>query len=353
PVGWDSDGQWPGVPYYILDGSAFAFSIVKDTPAEVSVRVTSPKDARTGIQFERTYHVFAGTTRVTVDQVMKNVSPRRIRWSIWDAVQYDAADASAPSKPNPALDMYIPINAQSKFARGYDVVYGDARNPSYQVGDDGRILRVHYDYRAGKVLADSSSGWFAVVNGQKNTGCVETFQFFSAMEYPANASVEAANEGPGTISRGPFFQTLPDDPAKTPYFLEAGVLSPVKALDPDEQYEFTVHWSPTSVTNPVVDAVWAGVVSRPLSAVVRGSQITLDGVFGVFVPGSLVANFYSPVGEITGEQTLQPVDPRRVVRLGKTIDLPANSYRVSVFVRDRQGENAGYLGNVIMKTNGE
>ncbi|MGH9397152.1 MAG: DUF4380 domain-containing protein [Terriglobia bacterium] len=353
PEGWDSDAEWPSIPYYILDGSSFAFSIVKDTPAEVAVRVTSPKDARTGVQFERTYHVYAGTTRVTVDQVMKNISPRRIRWGIWHVLQNDAADANDPSKPNPALYMYIPVNPHSMFPKGYYIAYGDALHPSYQLVDDGRIMRVHYLYRVGKVALDSNAGWYAVVNGQKNLGYIETFKHFAGLEYPDNASVESWNDGAGTISRGPFFQVLPDDPVKTPYFLEAEVLSPFATLDPGEQYEFTVHWSPTSVTNPIVNAVWGGAVSRPLSAVVRGSQITLGGVFGVFVPGDLVANFYSSMGEITGEQTLEAVDPRHVVRLGKTVDLPANTYRVSVFVRDAQGQNQGYLGNVILKNSGE
>ncbi|MGH9353097.1 MAG: hypothetical protein ACRD2G_13220, partial [Terriglobia bacterium] len=195
---------------------------------------------------------------------------------------------------------------------------------------------------------DSSAGWYAVVNGQKDIGYVEMFKHFSGVEYPDNASVESWNDGPGTISRAPFFQTLPDDPSKTPYFLEAEVLSPYATLDPGEQYEFTVHWSPTSVTNPIVDAVWGGAISQQLSASVAGSRITLKGVFGVFVPGDLVANFYSPMGEILSQQDLEAVDPRQVVRLDKTVDLPPNSYRVSVFVRDAEGRNHGYLGNAIL-----
>lgn len=353
PEGWDNDSEWASVPYYILDGSRFAFAIVKDTPSEVAVSVTSPKDPRTGVQFVRTYHVYAGTTRVTVDQVMKNISPRQIRWGIWHVLQNDAADMNDPSKPNPSLYMYIPINPHSIFPKGYTIVYGDARHPSYHVIDGGRMLRIHYLYMVGKVAVDSNAGWYAVVNGQKNIGYVETFKHFNNVPYPDNASVESWNDGAGTISRGPFFQILPDDPAKTPYFLEAEVLSPFATLDPGEQYEFTVHWSPTSVTNPIANAVWAGAVSRPLSAVVRGSQVTLDGVFGVFVPGQLVAHFYSAKGEVIGEQTLESVDPRHVAALDKTVDLPADTYRVSVFVRDENGGNQGYLGNVILKPAGE
>jgi len=62
-----------------------------------------------------------------------------------------------------------------------------------------------------------------------------------------------------------------------------------------------------------------------------------------------VANFYSAMGEILQQEALQPVDPRQVVRLNKTIVLPQDAYRVSVFVRDPEGNNHGFLGNAILK----
>jgi hypothetical protein len=99
----------------------------------------------------------------------------------------------------------------------------------------------------------------------------------------------------------------------------------------------------------VQNAVWAGAISQPLTGNLEGGQVSLKGVFGVFTPGTLVANFYSVMGEQLGQETLQAVDPRTVVRLEKSISAPANTFRVSVFVRDAQGENCGYLGNVVLK----
>ncbi len=349
PEGWRSDNEWPSIPYYVLDGSKHAAQVVMDSPAEVAVRVTSPPDPRTGVQFERTFHVYAGTTRIRVDQLMRNISRRQIRWGIWHLIQNDAADARDPSKPNPELYMYLPLNPKSMFPEGYYKPYGDVKHPSYEVVDAGHMLRIHYLYRVGKVGADSNAGWFAVVNGQKNIGFVETFKYFPGMEYPDNASVESWNDGPGSIARGTFDQVLPDDPKKTPYFLESEVLSPYAQLDPGEEYTFTVHWSPTRVTNPVRDASWAGVVSEALSVRVDGHQARLKGVFGVFTPGTLEATFYSALGEELRHETLQAVDPREVVRLDKPVPLPAGAYRVSISVRDADGENRGFLGNFILK----
>lgn len=349
PEGWQNDDEWPSIPYYVLDGSKFDFATVTETPAEVAVRVTSPRDSRTGVQFERTFHVFAGTTRVKVEQVMRNISRRQIRWGIWHLIQNDAADAEDASKPNPNLFMYVPINPKSVYPNGYTHIYGDARHPSDEVIDDGRLLRIHYLYRVGKVGLDSSAGWMAIVNGQKNIGLVESFDYFPEREYPDRASVEEWNDGPGIISRTSFDQTLPDDPKRTPYFLESEVLSPFAKLDPGQQYEFTVYWSPTSVPNPVHDAVWAGAVSEPLTADTEGNQIRLRGVFGVFTPGRLEAQFYNAIGQIIEQQTLQAVDPREIVRLDKNVPISADAYRVSILVRDSGGENRGFLGNVVLK----
>jgi len=349
PEGWTSDNEWPSVPYYALDGSKFNAEVVREDPSEVAVRVTSPPDPRTGVQFARTFHVYGGTTRIKVDQLMRNISRRQIRWGIWHLVQHDAADLSDRSKPNPELYMYVPLNPHSRFPDRYYIVFGDARHPSYEVVEGGRMLRVHYLYRVGKVGVDSDQGWYAVVNGQKNSCFVETFQYFPQAEYPDNASVESWNDGPGTISRGPFEQTLADDPKKTPYFFESEVLSPYATLDPGEEYAFTIHWAPTRAPNPIRQSVWAGAVSEPLSAKVEAQRAMLKGIFGVFTPGTLEAVFYSKFGAVLAQESLQPVDPREVVRLEKSVPAPAEAFRAGVFVRDADGENRGFLGNVILK----
>jgi len=348
--GWMNDNEWASVPYYILDGTQYKAEVVTDTPAEVAVRVTSPKDPRTGVQFIRTFHVYAATTRIKVDQVMRNISRREVRWGIWHLIQNDAADVSDPSKPNPDLYMYIPLNPHSKYPEGYYKPYGDARHPSYDVLPGGRMLRVHYLYRVCKAAADSSAGWYAVVNGQKNIGLVENFRYFPDQEYPDGASVQTWNDGPGTISRGPFDQTLADDPKKTPYFLESEGMSPYATLWPGEEYSYPIYWSPTRVPNPISgDPTSGGVASEPLTGKLGGTSVTLKGTFGVFTPGTIQADFYSAMGEELGHVTLQAVDPREVVKLEKTVPCPANAFRVSLTARDRDGENRGSLGNFILR----
>jgi hypothetical protein len=60
----------------------------------------------------------------------------------------------------------------------------------------------------------------------------------------------------------------------------------------------------------------------------------------LYIPGRLVAQLVTAKkGEILSQETLQPVDPRDVVRVEKKLELPPDAFRVSVFVQDANGEN--------------
>ena len=63
-------------------------------------------------------------------------------------------------------------------------------------------------------------------------------------------------------------------------------MSPYAVLDPGQEYSYPIYWSPTRVTNPIRDTVWAGVISEPLSAQKDNAGVHLKGVFGVFTQRS-------------------------------------------------------------------
>ena len=50
---------------------------------------------------------------------------------------------------------------------------------------------------------------------------------------------------------GPSTKSLPEDPKKTPYFLESEGMSPYATLEPGEEYSYPIYSSPTRVTNPL------------------------------------------------------------------------------------------------------
>ena len=182
---------------------------------------------------------------------------------------------------------------------------------------------VHYMYWLSQSTADSSAGWYAVVNGQKNIGLVENFTYFPDQEYPDGASVEQWNDGPGTFSRGPFNQTLENDPAKTPYFFETEGMSPYARLEPGEEYSYPIYWSPTRVTNPIAgEPSSGGIASEPLTGKIDGSNVTLKGTFGVFAPGTLQAEFFSAMGKNRGRSRSKPPIQDRELRVVQNGSVP-------------------------------
>jgi len=69
----------------------------------------------------------------------------------------------------------------------------------------------------------------------------------------------------------------------------------------------------------------------------------------VFTPERSQADFFSAMVRNWATSRFKTVDPREVVRLDKTVPCPADAFRVSLTARDRDGENRGVLGNVILR----
>lgn len=345
PQGWENDAEWPGPPDPVLDGGVYRGEVTRREAEHVAVTVTSPPDARTGIQLARTISLFSGGTQVRHECVMKNISRRPVRWAIWEVIQHDTADPKEPAKFNDDYWAYCPLNPQSAHPRGFSPLFGQATHASWRPDYERKLLAVKYDYRVGKVGIDTSAGWLAVVNGQSGHCFVARFRRFPDATYPDHATVEIWLNGAGEfIINGASFTNAPD-PKETPYFMESEILSPLADLQPGEEYRFTIDWFATRCPKPVVDVTSAGVVNRRLTAARQGEQVSLDGVFGVFFKGQAEAVFKDAFGNIVGRESVGAVEPNQVLRLSKRLRLPEKAFRASVVVLDEAGQNRGVLGN--------
>ncbi len=70
--------------------------------------------------------------------------------------------------------------------------------------------------------------------------------------------------------------------------------------------------------------------------------------FGVFAPGTAEAVFCTKLGEELAHEIIEAVDPREVFRLEKTVPLPHGTFRISLVIRDADGENRGFLGGMVL-----
>ncbi len=348
PQGWQRDDQWPGPPDPVLDGGRYSGEITHQSRDRVAVKLTSPPDPRTGLQFSRTLTLVSGSSRVQVDCAMRNISQRPVRWSIWEVTQHDTSDPSDPTRFNDDFWAYCPINSRSYHPQGYYPLFGQVNHPSYRPDPATGTLAVKYDYRVGKVGLDSDGGWLAVVNGRSDHCWVGAFTFSPQSNYPDHASVEFWLNGAGEFILNGSAITNAASLRETPYLMEAEILSPLARLQPEEEYRFQIDWFATRCPKPIVEVTPAGAVNRRLTAVADRDRVQLEGVFGVFFRGRAEAVFKSSDGQTVGREDLGKVEPNQVVRLSRSFIKPTPLFRVSVSVIDELGRNRGILGNAIL-----
>ena len=353
PQGWDNDEQWPGPPDAVLDGQPYTFESLPGPRDEVAVRLTSGKDPRSGIQFSRVIRVFEDSSRVHFVATMTNVDTKPRRWGIWAHTQLDAAKADGSSF-NPLMQAWCPLHPQSHFPNGFHVIFGAQDNPSFQPDLSRGLMRVQYQYQVGKIGLDSPAGWVATVDGASGAVFVQRFVFEPQAEYPDGSSVEFWLNGIGTIHAYNKDTVMADSVAENPYVFESEVLSPFARLEPGQSYSWSYDWYAANIGGdfPVVDCTSVGVVAQPLSATVAAGQVSLQGRFGVFVSGTVRAEFCDAAGQSLQSLDLRPaVSPRQPLVLDAVVAAPAAAALVKLVVRDERAKLLGELARCELQLN--
>ena len=347
PQGWDNDQQWPGPPDAVLDGQAYELEqLTNGEDGSVALRLTSGNDMRSGISLSRVIRLYPNSTRVSIDATMTNVDNKPRRWGIWGHTQLDGASADGKSH-NSQMNAYCPINPDSHFEKGYDVIFGQEDNPSFQPDYDNNMVKVNYQYRVGKIGLDSDAGWIATVDGQTGNVFVHRFVYEAEKEYPDGSSVEFWHNGTGSIFAYAETMVMPDSPKENAYVFESEVLSPFAKLQPGQSYTFNYEWLSTQIGGdfPVIDCTPTGVICQPFKASKVAKEVKLKGRFGVFYEGGLVVKYLDASGEIIETETVvAKVSPLKGVDLSHEIKAVDDASSVALHLYDKNGQDIGQLG---------
>jgi len=340
PQGWDNDRQWPGPPDAVLDGQPYR----AETDLEpAAIRLTSRDDPRSGIRFSRRIRLHPRSSRVSVEATMTNIDDKPRRWGIWAHTQLDAGLPGSDDY-NRLMRAWCPINPQSHFERGYQVIFGEKDNPSFEVDAKRRLLKVSYQYKVGKIGLDSHAGWVATVDGRRGDVFVQRFKFEPEREYPDGASVEFWHNGLGRIYAYNKWMEMPDSRAENPYVFESEVLSPFARLRPGESYTWTYDWYACRIGGdcPVLHCSEAGVVSERLVCRRNGDRLRLRGRFGVFHLGRLVLEAYNEKAAVLTTEILDSnATPLRPVVLDRELEFPATASSMALVLQDAEGRSIG------------
>lgn len=356
PQGQDNDQQWPGPPDPVLDGGPYTADVIRKNDRVRAIRMTSEKDERSGIQFSRKFKIFDDSTRVSIEATMENIDMKPRRWGVWVVTQFDTSNRHGDGH-NKNYWAYCPINPDSMYYKGYNVMLGLVGHLSYKPDYENGMMRVHYDYKVGKIGMDSSGGWIATLDATDGYVFVHRFTYKSGRAYPDNASVEFWLNGPGEIAAwGREIEKMPDD---TAYLMESEVLSPFASLEPGESYTFSYDWYSAKVPAGAVVTACSdiGVTCKVLSAEVCDGKLGLDGQFGVFYRGYcrlvLLDEDDGEIKKVRGKVSVTPLKALVLseIKLNKNITVPEDAVKLGVKLYDAKGQLVGELGKTAIIRN--
>lgn len=324
PQGWQNESQWHGPPDPVLDTGRYSLLTMGSDGHRGQVVMVSPPDPRTGVQITRQASLHPGSTRVTLELTFKNISERPIRWSIWDVVQLRAErilpDGSRSYEPDCWLSALI--NPDSRFERGFNVMFGAQDNPQWAVDDDQGLFIARYQWEIGKVGVDSPGNWIAFSNSAAGYAFTESYQYFPEAEYPDDGvSLECWTVGRGAVANLDYEKS-------GIYLMETEILSPSYSFQPGESRKFTIEWGVCACPGLVLDVTGAGCVGKRLTLTEAGGFQHLVGEFGVFEPGELILLWEDGADRLICKDSLGRVTPLEAVHLDMQISLPGGAKKI-------------------------
>ena len=327
PQGWDNDEQWHGPPDPILDTGRYTVDEVVARPDRAAIAMSSLPDPRTGVQITRRFTLAPGSSRVQVELTFRNVSDRAVRWGIWDVVQLNAARTLSDGSRthDPTCTVTAPVNPQSRFARGFTVMFGADDNPQWQVGDG--LFRADYQWAIGKVGLDSPAGWIAFHQASQQAAFIEQFAYVPGAAYPdEGATVECWTVGAGKVANLDYADS-------GIYLMETEVLGPLTRIEPGATTTFAMEWGACRCTGAVVDVQPGGCAAQRLAASVTGDAVRLTGSFGVFDAGQLIVAWLDGADQELANAKVQRADPLTGLDVDTVLIPPSTATGVEIRVR--------------------
>lgn len=322
PQGWDNDSQWHGPPDPILDSGVYAVNRFECDGESAHLSMTSAPDPRTGIQITRAFTLREGSSHVAVHLSFHNPTTRTLKWGIWDVIQLRAERRTPDGglEYDPSCVITTPLNPNSVFPRGYNVMFGAQDNPQWQVDHEKGLVVVPYLWHIGKIGIDSPGDWVAFCNTAEKYAFTTRFQVQHGAEYPdKGASVEVWTVGAGKVGNL-------DYETSSIYLMETEVLSPLMTIPPNETVHMSLHWGLCRCDASVIEVGNTYAATHPMEIVrTDANHVHLKFRGGVFLGGALRAVFTNHVDDVVSEIALGTVTPHQLVTIDHVLDVPSGA----------------------------
>ncbi len=235
PQGWGGEGEWAGPPDAVIDSGVWACSLDTDLEVEtrrITVSLTSPDDARTGLRMSRECVIEDGAPDFVQRSTFTNVSDRTIRWSIWEVVQVDTARSAAPGAPaiSVAVDDAQTVDLGS-YHGSLEVVHAPGR---VDLAVQDVVAKMGFPTATGMISYTAADG----------LGVRLDFAVDKTAEYPDGGSrAEIWMQAPLTRAIEELSGLHP-----RARLVELEALGPLVSLEPGESTTFETRWSVLGAT---------------------------------------------------------------------------------------------------------
>jgi hypothetical protein len=323
-------GAAPPAPH--LDCGQWSASIAAHDDASAVIESESPIETfpewyAAGLQFARRYTLVRGSTRVHVEQTMRNTGKASMVVALFDDTQLLGAHEGAIDYDR--FWVYYPLNHASAFgARGYmafpglSAGYGDGQ---WRSSSDDGIGAVQYLHRSGRVGADADGGWMCYVDEREGYAYAKRFTYQPGKHYPDGGTSIAV----ATSDRQPT--------------LSMQVMSPMVDLAAGTAFTFVEDWYATRIDGPLLAVNDTGAVKRRMQLSAGAKAMHVEGTYGVFWEGTASLSAVDAAGGRTYLSSFY-VSPIQPLVVDAEVPLPApGAIRLVLEVLDGDGAVVGLL----------
>jgi len=299
-----SNWGWPPPPR--LDWGAYTYITEHSSDDSVVIYLESKveKNFAAGLQQARRIKLYNNSTRVEIEQILKNVSCTTDEWSIWEVTQAVVDHNGDQDYEN--ISTYFPSDQASlKVLNNMPPLLATTK-----VTDN--VSKFNKNGNNQKMGALLNEGWSCFVDESDEQAYAKVFNLYPEEKYPDENTNFQIYSGNG--------------------YIEIEVLSPKYNISKGTSKSYTENWYAAHVKGPINKANHAGAMISRLTI----NNNTITGEYGIFNSGKLKLLFMSETAEVGSIDTFN-VNAAQKFSLNVNHEMPVATSKTLLLAYDLNG----------------
>jgi hypothetical protein len=265
-----------------------------------------------GLQQARRFKVCKNSTRVTVEQILRNVSSTKTEWSVWEVTQAVIDHDGTGDYEN--ISTYFPTSESD-----IKVLMG-SKIPTSAVEEN--VRKFNYAGSGWKIGTLLKEGWGCFVDERDEQTYAKIFDIDRVSgQYPDKNSDFQLYVGGS--------------------YIEIEVLGPLTEIAQGDSTAYTESWYAAKIKGDILTANHAGAVRSRLSY--NASTLSVNGEYGIFNSGSLHLKYFDAAGlEIDSDDPVA-VNATDKFILDAAISMPEGTDAIKLMAYDAEVRLIGVL----------